>query len=353
MDKLTAYRILGLEANASREQVKSAYAALSKQYHPEEYPEEFQRLHEAYKTLSRTSRQSSSYEEPAYTEPAYTEPKSTEYRTKQPEAEASERSWNFHGISSASEDTKEKDAYDFDKVLEDADSQERAQMHETALKALAEIHILLSPSYCEKLKLFETFFQKTEYQTILKSPEFMQEFAKMLEQSTLKKSIYNYIIDFYRLRGLDPQELLPSAAALYHVLDQKCGMKRSNRLIFYVGLPAGIIAGLRSSFVSIGHQNATIGIVVLLLAAVLLTVWAYRKLHENHSAIFSQAILAGSLLVLQFIVLLTDTYPAIFPNEDDGFFIAGLVILGCLIWLGILLIVTIFKKIIRKNRHNS
>lgn len=56
MDKLTAYKILGIDAKASTEAIKAAYAELSKKYHPEENPEEFQQLHEAYRILVRGNR---------------------------------------------------------------------------------------------------------------------------------------------------------------------------------------------------------------------------------------------------------------------------------------------------------
>ncbi len=46
MDELRAYEILGLNEGCSREDIKTAYAKFSKEYHPEEYPDEFQQIHE-------------------------------------------------------------------------------------------------------------------------------------------------------------------------------------------------------------------------------------------------------------------------------------------------------------------
>ena len=51
-----AYKVLELENNASIEEVKAAYARLSKEYHPEENPKEFQQIHEAYVILTRGGR---------------------------------------------------------------------------------------------------------------------------------------------------------------------------------------------------------------------------------------------------------------------------------------------------------
>lgn len=53
MTKYNAYEVLGIEADASVDEIKAAYAELSKKYHPEENPEKFQQIHEAYVTLTR------------------------------------------------------------------------------------------------------------------------------------------------------------------------------------------------------------------------------------------------------------------------------------------------------------
>lgn len=56
MDKLTAYKVLGLNSDANLDMIKGAYASLSKKYHPEDNPEEFQSIHEAYVILTRKNR---------------------------------------------------------------------------------------------------------------------------------------------------------------------------------------------------------------------------------------------------------------------------------------------------------
>ncbi len=45
------YKILGIRANATNEIIKKSYITLVKQYSPEHYPEEFQRIRRAYETL--------------------------------------------------------------------------------------------------------------------------------------------------------------------------------------------------------------------------------------------------------------------------------------------------------------
>ena len=94
MDKLTALEVLGLRANATRDEMKRAYAELSKKYHPEEFPEEFQQIHEAYRVLSRTARQNSEQqirtEERQYQEPQGEE-KERQYRFREQELQEEEK----------------------------------------------------------------------------------------------------------------------------------------------------------------------------------------------------------------------------------------------------------------------
>ncbi|MGN1088977.1 MAG: J domain-containing protein, partial [Huintestinicola sp.] len=50
------WEILGIEPTTDIRAIKSAYARLAKKYNPEEQPEEFQRLHAAYKQASDFAR---------------------------------------------------------------------------------------------------------------------------------------------------------------------------------------------------------------------------------------------------------------------------------------------------------
>ena len=56
MTRIEALEILGLKATASLEEVKAAYSELSKNCHPEEEPEKFEELHEAFSYLYRSGR---------------------------------------------------------------------------------------------------------------------------------------------------------------------------------------------------------------------------------------------------------------------------------------------------------
>lgn len=218
-----AYEILHIKRGSSQEEIKEAYAALSKKYHPEEHPDEFQQIHEAYMTLRRRSRGQRSERRNPEQEPKTMEaedasvgeaaekvtPKSNHQGTfSEEELEGTEQNTNTSEKSTDSteaeaqgeyqevtedygiEDYAEKNAenqtvwesqsesaqqdpalqYDFDEVIEENERKDEQRLILLIQKALVEMEMLLKPPYCNKLKLFQQFFQKPEYQTALKQP---------------------------------------------------------------------------------------------------------------------------------------------------------------------------------------
>ena len=105
-------------------------------------------------------------------------------------------------------------------MIEEEQREEEQKQIYFIQKALIEMEMLLKPQYCNKVKLFQEYFRKAEYQEILKQPVYMGMFAELLESSRLKPVIYDHIIDYYRFRGLNPEDMYEGAAKLYRVLDE-------------------------------------------------------------------------------------------------------------------------------------
>lgn len=389
-----AYEILHIKRGSSQEEIKEAYAALSKKYHPEEHPDEFQQIHEAYMTLRRRSRGQRSERRNPEQEPKTIEaedasvgeaaekvtPKSNHLGTfSEEELEGTEQNTNTSEKSTDSteaeaqgeyqevtEDYAEKNAenqtvwesqsesaqqepapqYDFDEVIEETERKDAQRLILLIQKALVEMEMLLKPPYCHKLKLFQQFFRKPEYRTALKQPVFMARFADMLLDSHLKPMIYDYIIEFYRFRGLDPADMYEEAAKLYYVLDDKRGMKKK-KVGFWQGvLPvvviAGIRAGTRSAKPGTGAGNL-FGFLFVAVIVIALIVILYRQLYKNHSSLFAQAMVALLLTVSQFVILMGDFYAPLM-GSDGGTVLAVFLFLMGIIWLIGVGIAAIIKK---------
>lgn len=389
-----AYEILHIKRGSSQEEIKEAYAALSKKYHPEEHPDEFQQIHEAYMTLRRRSRGQRSERRNPEQEPKTMEaedasvgeaaekvtPKSNHQGTfSEEELEGTEQNTNTSEKSTDSteaeaqgeyqevtEDYAEKNAenqtvwesqsesaqqepapqYDFDEVIEETERKDAQRLILLIQKALVEMEMLLKPPYCHKLKLFQQFFRKPEYRTALKQPVFMARFADMLLDSHLKPMIYDYIIEFYRFRGIDPADMYEEAAKLYYVLDDKRGMKKKKvgfwQGVLPVAVIAGIRAGTRSAKPGTGAGNL-FGFLFVAVIVIALIVILYRQLYKNHSSLFAQAMVALLLTVSQFVILMGDFYAPLM-GSDGGTVLAVFLFLMGIIWLIGVGIAAIIKK---------
>lgn len=333
MDQLTAYKILGLESGSTPEEIKEAYATLSKQYHPEEHPEEFQRIHEAYTTLTRRRRNRTV--ENTYSE--WEEPKET---AKQP-------TFNFEEVKVERKQPVEVEepVYSFEEAMAKAEREEQAKSHELVLEAAAELKVLVSPKYKNDLKAFKTLFEDKRYEQIIRRADFLEKLCDTLEDSKLKKSIYHYIIEFYRLRGRNPSELSQVGLRLYQILDGKAGMKKPVNSAAYGGVVAAVIACTRAVRPILRQSEILTAITFIVIVGVLLF-WAGKKLQENHSALFVQAIIAIGIALSQFIVIMFDIYDTLFGTVDTGNSIAGVIFLAAVAWFIIVIVIAIVKALI-------
>lgn len=335
MDQLTAYRILGLEPGCSPEEIKEAYATLSKQYHPEDEPEKFQEIHEAYVTLTRRNRRGS-VQNVRYVEEKIQEPRETQVK------------FNFEEKTLEPEEKivqSEKPEYSFDDAMQKAQQEEQVKLHELVLEAAAELKILTSPKYNSNLKAYKSFFEDKKYESIIKRADFLEKLCDVLEESKLKKNIYDYIIDFYRLRGMNPSELSQVGLRLYQILDNKVGIKQKTNPAVYGGAVAGIIMVFRALRPVI-RQSEILTTIVLCVFAVFCLVWIYKKLREKGSPLLTQAVIAILLAISQFVVIMFDAYGTLFGTVDDGNTIAALIFLAAMLWFVVVIIIAVIKVII-------
>ena len=335
MDKAQAYAVLRIEPGCTQEEIKEAYAALSRQYHPEEYPEEFQQIHDAYRMLRRREQRHHTIHPVTVTG---TKETSSGVSAEQELEEQTENPEQSEAVPQ----------YDFDEVIEEEQREEEQKQIYFIQKALIEMEMLLKPQYCNKVKLFQEYFRKAEYQEILKQPVYMGMFAELLENSRLKPVIYDHIIDYYRFRGLNPEDMYEGAAKLYRVLDEKRGMKKKKtgtlQTVILVGAVAGVRAGTRSVSSDSG-AGKLFGFLAVLVIVIALMFLLYRQLYKNHSGLFAQAITAVLLTVSQFIVLMGDFYAPLM-GTDAGTGLAVILFLLGGVWIIGVGIAAVVKKLL-------
>ena len=363
MDKAQAYAVLRIEPGCTQEEIKKAYAALSRQYHPEEYPEEFQQIHDAYRMLRRQEQRQHTIPPVTVTGTKETDlqledvTEETELQpvdanvTEEADPETSSGVPAEQETEEQTENPEQSEAapqYDFDEVIEENQREEEQKQIYFIQKALIEMEMLLKPQYCNKVKLFQEYFRKAEYQEILKQPVYMGMFAELLENSRLKPVIYDHIIDYYRFRGLNPEDMYEGAAKLYRVLDEKRGMKKKKtgtlQTVILVGAVAGVRAGTRSVSSDSG-AGKLFGFLAVLVIVIALMILLYRQLYKNHSSLFAQAITAVLLTVSQFIVLMGDFYTPLM-GTDAGTGLAVILFLLGGVWMIGVGIAAVVKKLL-------
>ena len=253
MDELTAYQILKLEPGSSTDEIKEAYSQLSKQFHPEEYPEEFQRIHDAYRTLTRRNR----------------------------------RARNTENI--------------------------------------------------------EPIPVKFPVEETIEAP--VGALAALIEESKLKKSIYTYIISFYRFKDKKRENLIPEGRALYDALNAKVNIKSTSSPV-KTAIPAGVVAGLWAGLRTQAHISRVFGSILLFLVFLAVCVWIYKKCRDkNHSHAFSQVMVILFLNLFQFTACIFDFWVPVFGSADASIdFVVNILIISW-IWLIILGLIVVIKKL--------
>ena len=175
-----------------------------------------------------------------------------------------------------------------------------------------------------------------------------------MENSRLKPAIYDHIIDYYRFRGLNPEDMYEGAAKLYRVLDEKRGMKKRKqehcRPLYWSERWQEFVQehGSVSSDSGAGKLFGFLAVLVIVIALMFLL---YRQLYKNHSGLFAQAITAVLLTVSQFIVLMGDFYAPLM-GTDAGTGLAVILFLLGGVWIigvGIAAVVktAVLKKIVK------
>lgn len=119
---MNCFTVLGIEPTTEKKTIKRAYAAKSREFHPEEHPEEFQRIHDAYEeALAWAERNAGREEEPQMPE----EPRRMEMGAAEQEKAAESETWNY-----AEPERNPEEAYMENPQKEDVQSEESSAQYE-------------------------------------------------------------------------------------------------------------------------------------------------------------------------------------------------------------------------------
>lgn len=203
MDKLTAYKILGIDETASEREIKRAYARLSKEYHPEEHPEEFQAIREAYVCLTRKNKE-------PFTASASTP--ETLLNKRAPSTEKPFQAEHTLTLEDPSPDLADasSNTLDFEQKLQE--DQKAIQ------QCIDKINALISSKNRYNTDAFVSIFQKYGSDEVLFAPEFMNALAAILCKTKLGDTITQYIYNLYKKRASQAQQQSEEYQVLENIL---------------------------------------------------------------------------------------------------------------------------------------
>lgn len=190
MSKDEAFRILGIEPTDDKKIIKKAYAQLVKKYHPEEQPDEWQRVRNAYEAASGND---GSYL----------------YTGRILSVDISERILEEKQKGTLPEEDKElEEIEDVFHNLSDLSAQERAQRYEedklqsnadkpVLMAAISEV-AMLRYKRMQKTKDWKRIFENEEYKRIFIKEEFLAECRRSLYYAVISRKLYRYLKNFMK-----------------------------------------------------------------------------------------------------------------------------------------------------------
>lgn len=409
MDKLTAQKILGVHPQASKREIKKAYAAMLRMYHPEDYPEEFQKIQEAYETLNKGGFPGEESGNDGFSEGAFSENegfrKKEEWQDEQEQKEESrgkqpgddwedawesldkdEEAWKrrqqeeqerrqqqeelrkrqqeeeyrrarqreeeYRRKIQEEEYRKAREELDFEKIEWKAREEKKLKDKALIAAALKDLELIVNTSSRRhRLKSYEEFFAKEEYKEVLFLPECVEGVCRILENTRLKREVYDIFAREYHMREYKPEQLKPGARKLYHILDEHCRFgKKRHRYQIGAGIFVAVLVLLRSLMRATDDNDWFYFLLVLVIAGLY---WGYHWLLKYYSRWRIHIIYSLGITASQFIMLMTDAYTPLLGNRDAGEVFGAMVFLGGSLYFAVTLAAYILAGISHKIRRRK
>lgn len=200
------YQVLGISPTRDKKIIRKAYAGLIRKYHPEEYPEKWKEIHDAYtiamqradqeevpavsisKPKNEEQRPQREEQKPQHEEQT---PQQQEQNPQEKNAEVRRKSENRKG------ETKqpEEDLFgNLEKLTETAKKEQQEERQRQLKTAIEQLNTLCEPKKLQFLQ-WQEFFGKEEYQWAVRQGEFLYELANRLRGHVMGRRLYRFLLD--------------------------------------------------------------------------------------------------------------------------------------------------------------
>lgn len=241
---MSIWEELGIERTDNAREIKRAYAAKLKLVHPEEHPEEFQKLHEAYKSALDIAKHQANMpkrqavpvaekrEKPSVADNAeatidFNFIKETADETANEDSWEKPISFDFKNKKNKTEETerensaaKRENPYDFDGAIK-----RNTLRHDNEVMEKAEIVLKKAADLYNK-KLFSSkqdwmdIFSSDAVEEIRYEPIFLKELCRFLKTHKIYENISNAVYDAFYLEMIDCKGA-DELEELYNIISRK------------------------------------------------------------------------------------------------------------------------------------
>lgn len=336
MTRSKAYEVLGLETSASTEEIKTTYAELSKKYHPEECPKEFQEIHEAYVTLTRHGT-NISLKRILFL-----------HETKKIFDEYMEQ------------DTEDELEYDFEAAIQYGEDILKREYDIKTEKLCEELDELFVYPGCYGLKNFKSFFERKEYEEVYNCSKFIRKLTCKIRDIKLKPEIYSYIIEKYNLCTSLPDELtkeqknLSIAISIYYSVEWDIVGKKV--LIMQLGgIVLCIIAVLNCINIFNFMRNVFLGAITIcdipkFFLVIPIIIIIYRFIYRFTSNFFANVFTAGIVAIFAGIGSNFEFFVTMFFTKNECEMFCVELMLLSIVWIVIAGSVELMDKVNFKKK---
>lgn len=200
------YQVLGISPTRDKKIIRKAYAGLIRKYHPEEHPEKWKEIHDAYtiamqradqeevpavsisKPKNEEQRPQREEQKPQHEEQT---PQQQEQNPQEKNAEVRRKSENRKGEAKQ----PEEDLFgNLEKLTETAKKEQQEERQRQLKTAIEQLNTLCEPKKLQFLQ-WQEFFGKEEYQWAVRRGEFLYELANRLRGHVMGRRLYRFLLD--------------------------------------------------------------------------------------------------------------------------------------------------------------
>ena len=185
------YQVLGISPTRDKKIIRKAYAGLIRKYHPEEHPEKWKEIHDAYTIAMQRADEDQPLHEEQKLHREEQKPQQQEQKPQEKNAEVRRKSENRKG------ETKqpEEDLFgNLEKLTETAKKEQQEERQRQLKTAIEQLNTLCEPKKLQFLQ-WQEFFGKEEYQWAVRQGEFLYELANRLRGHVMGRRLYRFLLD--------------------------------------------------------------------------------------------------------------------------------------------------------------